>query len=63
MRDAVTRLAEKAGCHTVALPERDNCCGFGGHIRLANPTLYSEITEHRAAERKLPYIVYCANFL
>ncbi len=63
VRDAVTHLAEKAGCHTEPLPERDNCCGFGGHIRLANPTLYNEITEHRATESDLPYIVYCANCL
>ena len=63
VRDAVSHLAEKAGCRTEALPERDNCCGFGGHIRLANPSLYNEITEHRASESDLPYIVYCANCL
>ena len=63
VHDSVRALAEKAGCRTESLPERDNCCGFGGHIRLANPGLYDEITEHRAAESPLPYLVYCANCL
>ena len=61
--DAVRALAEKAGCHTQTLPDADNCCGFGGHIRLANPSLYNEITANRAAESELPYLVYCANCL
>ena len=61
--DSVRALAEKAGCRTRTLPEADNCCGFGGHIRLANPGLYNEITQNRAAESPLPYLVYCANCL
>ena len=60
---AVASLAEKAGCRTETLQESGQCCGFGGHIRLANPALYDEIGEHRAAESPLPYIVYCANCL
>ncbi len=63
IHDSVAALAEKAGCKTTDLAERGNCCGFGGHIRLANPSLYDEITEHRAAESALPYLVYCANCL
>ena len=63
VHDCVAALAEKAGCKASALPEKGNCCGFGGHIRLANPALYDEITEHRAAESPLPYLVYCANCL
>ena len=63
VHDSVLALAEKAGCKVGELPEKGNCCGFGGHIRLANPTLYDEITEHRAAESPLPYLVYCANCL
>ena len=63
VHEAVRALAEKAGCRTQTLPDADNCCGFGGHIRLANPSLYNEITEHRAAESELPYLVYCANCL
>ena len=63
VHEAVAALAERAGCKLEVLPERDNCCGFGGHIRLANPTLYNEITDHRAGESELPYVVYCANCL
>ena len=63
VHEAVRSIAEKAGCGTESLPDGDNCCGFGGHIRLANPGLYDEITEHRAAESPLPYLVYCANCL
>ena len=60
---SVRTLAEKAGCRAETLPDADNCCGFGGHIRLANPSLYDEITQHRAEESELPYLVYCANCL
>lgn len=60
---SVRALAEKAGCKTVDLPGGSNCCGYGGHIRLANPGLYREITDHRAAESEKPYVVYCANCL
>ena len=63
LHESVAALAEKAGCKAETLAERGKCCGFGGHIRLANPSLYNEITEHRAAESPLPYLVYCANCL
>ncbi len=59
---AVMALAERGGCRADALPGA-NCCGHGGHIRLANPKLYDEIASHRAAESELPYYVYCANCL
>ncbi len=61
--EAVRSLANKAGCRAEALPEKGACCGFGGHIRLANPALYEEIGANRASESPLPYIVYCANCL
>ena len=60
---AVRALAEKAGCAVEELPDGGTCCGYGGHIRLANPELYREITGHRAAESDKPYVVYCANCL
>lgn len=60
---AVRALANKAGCSVSELPGGSNCCGYGGHIRLANPELYREITDHRAAESDAPYLVYCANCL
>lgn len=30
-------------------------------MRIANPSLYDEITQHRADASEKPYIVYCAN--
>ena len=61
MESGVRTLAEKAGVELEELKERNRCCGHGGHIRVANPDLYDEITEHRAEASDAPYIVYCAN--
>jgi len=43
------------------LPEKNRCCGHGGHIRVANPGLYEEVVRHRAEAGDQPYLVYCAN--
>ena len=59
--EAVRRLAQKSGTVLYELPEKNRCCGYGGHIRLANPELYEKITENRAGMGENPYIVYCAN--
>jgi hypothetical protein len=61
MQIGVRKLAEKAGVALEELNERNRCCGYGGHIRTANPALYDEITKHRAEAGDKPYIVYCAN--
>ncbi len=61
MESGVRRLAEKAGVVLEELRERNRCCGYGGHIRVANPDLYQEITKNRAEASGKPYIVYCAN--
>ncbi|MDR2355071.1 MAG: NAD(P)-binding protein [Clostridiales Family XIII bacterium] len=61
MQAGVRAIAEKAGVPASELPEKNRCCGYGGHMRTANPALYEQIAEHRAAESALPYIVYCAN--
>ncbi len=61
MQKGVRILTERAG---IAMEELDNpnrCCGYGGHMRLANPALYEEIVEHRKSANDKPYIVYCAN--
>lgn len=58
---AVRHLAQKAGISLEELDARNRCCGYGGHIRLANPSLYDEITGHRAEASDKPYVVYCAN--
>ncbi|MCE5252996.1 MAG: FAD-dependent oxidoreductase [Actinomycetia bacterium] len=61
MEAAVRNLAGKAGVALEELKERNRCCGHGGHIRIANPDLYDEITRNRAEAGAKPYIVYCAN--
>jgi Fe-S oxidoreductase len=61
VRAAVRAIAERAGAELTELPETGKCCGYGGHMMLANPSLYGEITESRASASELPYIVYCAN--
>jgi hypothetical protein len=61
MQAGVRRLAAKAGVALEELAQPNHCCGHGGHMRVANPGLYEEITQHRAAASSRPYIVYCAN--
>jgi Fe-S oxidoreductase len=58
---AVRHLAAAAGVDVIELPDQGRCCGFGGHMRAANPGLYSEISKNRAKMGDAPYIVYCAN--
>ena len=61
MEQAVRELAAKSGAHLHELPEKNRCCGYGGHIRVANPQLYDTVTKNRAGMSENPYIVYCAN--
>ncbi|NLA86109.1 MAG: NAD(P)-binding protein, partial [Clostridiales bacterium] len=61
MQKSVRILAERAGTTLEELPEPNRCCGYGGHIQLANPDLYEEITTNRAEASSRPYIAYCAN--
>ena len=61
MEAGVRTLAAKAGVALEELSEPNHCCGYGGHMRIANPDLYDEITQHRAEASEKPYIVYCAN--
>jgi hypothetical protein len=61
METAVRDLARRAGAELEELADKNRCCGHGGHIRVANPGLYEEITSNRAEASDRPYIVYCAN--
>ena len=61
MEDAVRKLAQRSGAELHELPEKNRCCGYGGHIRLANPELYDRIADNRSGMGEYPYIVYCAN--
>jgi Fe-S oxidoreductase len=61
MEAAVRHLARSTGMTVGELAQRNRCCGHGGHISLANPGLYDEITKNRAEAGDKPYLVYCAN--
>lgn len=61
MEMGVRKLAQKAGVELRELPEKNRCCGYGGHMQTANPALYDEIIKNRAAKSTDPYIVYCVN--
>ena len=58
---AVRRLAGVGGLAVTELEERNRCCGHGGHISVANPSLYDEIVRNRSEAGDKPYLVYCAN--
>jgi Fe-S oxidoreductase len=61
MQAGIRKLAAKAGVAIEELRERNRCCGYGGHMRVANSDLYDEIVQNRITESEKPYIVYCAN--
>ena len=61
MEHGVRKLARKAGIELRELKDRNRCCGYGGHMKVANPSLYEEIADNRAKAAEEPYIVYCVN--
>jgi Fe-S oxidoreductase len=60
-RSAVRKIAKAAGLAAEDLPEPGRCCGFGGHMGIANPSLYGDIIGNRIALSDRPFIVSCAN--
>ena len=60
-REDVRKLAQRFGYTPQELPEQGHCCGWGGHMRTANPALYQSLAERQAGKSDLPYLVYCAN--
>ena len=61
VRRSVRTIAGASGCTVTELEETGKCCGFGGHMRTANPELYDTVADNRVSMSELPYIVYCAN--
>lgn len=61
MRGGVRTLLERSGGAVTELAEPGRCCGWGGHMRTANPELYDKIADSRARQSGEPYYVYCAN--
>ena len=58
---AVRTLAGDCGVRVSSYSSDGKCCGNGGHIRLADPGLYSDIVRNRAADSVHPFVVYCVN--
>lgn len=58
---SVVSLLKKSGCDAAELESNGKCCGYGGHIKIANRKLYDEISTKQSKASDLPYVVYCAN--
>ena len=61
IKSAVHSLVQKSGTKISDYDSDGFCCGYGGHITLANPDLYNKLADRRANESPLPYVVYCVN--
>ena len=62
-KETVRALVLASGTAVTDFDSDGKCCGFGGHMQLANPRLYAQITENRAAAAEQPYVVWCTNCL
>ncbi len=61
VKSAVRELAKETGMELTDYDSAGRCCGFGGHIQLANPSFYDEVAEKRCAETEEPFLTYCVN--
>ena len=61
VKAAVRRLAAGSGIKPADYDSDGKCCGFGGHMELANPALYDAIVAHRCAGTEHPFLVWCVN--
>ena len=59
--NAVRNIASRSGTELSDYDSDGQCCGNGGHIKLADFALYKDITRNRAADSEYPYLVYCVN--
>jgi len=62
-KEAVRALVRASGTAAADFDSDGKCCGFGGHMQLANPRLYAQIVENRSAGSEHPYAVWCTNCL
>ncbi len=58
---AVRGLLKASGVQLTDFDSDGKCCGYGGHMVLANRELHSKIVENRVNENDKPYAVYCTN--
>lgn len=63
LQQSVRNLAKQVGISLEELPKGDKhgCCGFGGHISVANPGLADYVAKKRSGLSENPYIAYCIN--
>lgn len=59
----VRNLAEKTGVFLQELPKGDKhgCCGYGGHVSVANHDFAVYVAKSRSELSVNPYITYCIN--
>ncbi len=58
---SVRNIISRSGTNISSYDSEGQCCGNGGHIRLADPELYGNIVRNRAADSEYPFMVYCVN--
>lgn len=61
MREAVRKVAKEGGAALTDYSSDGKCCGFGGHMQLADSALYTEHTKAVCEETEDAFLVYCAN--
>lgn len=61
LKAAVRNLAGQTGIGLTDYDSGGKCCGYGGHIQLANPTFFDEIADARCKETPAPFLTYCVN--
>lgn len=58
---AVRALLRGSGAELTDFDSDGRCCGYGGHMMLANRELYGNIVANRVNATEAPYAVYCTN--
>ena len=61
VKEAVRMLAERTGGVITDYDSSGKCCGYGGHIQLANPDFYDEVANSRCSESDETFLTYCVN--
>jgi len=62
-QDSVRTLLEGVGCIIEELPlsrSETECCGYGGLMSTANPSLAKEVAKRRAGSSESDFVTYCA---
>ncbi len=62
MQESVRALAEKLGCELTETEwsgDLTTCCGYGGLVSQANPTMAHEMAEFCVRQSNEPFITYC----